>query len=532
MIINYRQGLIKSQVDASGVPTYLNKSATNGYVDLYINASVVVLAFAHRNTDYIYEEGTTVLRAWGPFTSAVGVKNWLFWDIDINTGLRSFGSTLYQPIVSDTAPVSPLTDQHWFDIGSSTMKVWYDFSWHEKIRCFAGVYSGGQIVDPYYVTVTTTSTVNGVEVIDTSHEYFTSHVGLNNRVTAGFILFDDGVEPVKSSANNTFLTTESHFYTTKSNVSSISFDLIDFYAESVDTIPAFRVVSYYQNNTIALAACDDPSYRSAVGVTRNPVFAGEVTSVITSGYVTNVAWNYNVPPATPLYLGTLGQLVTVPPAAGFIQKVATVVSSDTILISIDPQLIFKPADFTGDTTIVNIDALSGKFYTANSTPTYPASTGPAPELNFNIIGYTYNRAAYPNMFWHVEHNMGSRNVFVQVYDHEDNYVAFNSVKVVDENNIIIGLNTPMMGMAQLLFFTSTIYTDLEDTNIPVTEYTQPAEDPKAVWSVYHALGYKPISVVYDHDGNLIVPASIRHSADGSSLEVSFNSPTSGIIKFL
>lgn len=531
MRLNYRQGLIKCQVDANNVPMHLHKSTTSSYVDLYVNSSVVLVAFAHGQADYIYEETTPLINTWGPFTSSVSGKYWLYWDINVHTGERTFGYTTLQPTVSSTAPRVPAKDMHWFDTTTNTMFVYGDLDWVEKIRCFAGVYQGGNSVEPYYVEETVTTVVNGVTTTSTVHNYFTSQVGLNTPVAAGFLLFDEDESPLKSAITGKFLTTESHFYTTKSNISSISFDMMDFFAQAVESIPAFRVVSYHQNNTVGLASSDDPEYKSASGIVRTSVFSGEVGSVVSRGYVTNTEWRFNVPPTTPLYLGINGTIHTEPPLTGFIQKIGTVVSSDTILISIDPQLIYKTANNSSETAAVNIDALSGKFYTAGDEPILAPSTGPLPESSRNIVAFTYIKVANPKMFWQINHNVNSTNVFVQVFDSDGNIVKVNSVKIVDSNTIIIGFDSEILGKAQLLFFRSELFSDLANTNIPVQEFTQPADSPATTWTVDHNLGYSPVAVVYDSNGYLVTPSSVIYTSP-DSVELSFKSPTSGSVRFV
>lgn len=531
MQLNYRQGLIKCQVDANNVPMHLHKSTTSNYVDLYVNSSVVLVAFAHGTADYLYEETTPLINTWGPFTSSVSGKYWLYWDINVNTGERTFGFTTLQPVISNTKPRVPAKDMHWFDTAKSTMFVYGDLDWVEKIRCFAGVYTGGSTVEPYYVDETVTTVVNGVTTSSTSHNYFTSQVGLNVPVVAGFLLFDEGEKPVKSASTGKFLTTESHFYTTKSNVSSISFDMMDFFAQAVESIPAFRVVSYHQNNTIGLASSDDPDFKSASGIVRTSVFTGEVCSVISRGYITNTEWRFNALPTTPLYLGINGTIHTEPPLTGFIQKIGTVVSSDTILISIDPQLIYKTASHTSETSAVNIDALSGKFYTAGDEPELAPGTGPVPESSRNITACTYIKVANPKMYWQINHNMNSTNVFVQVYDDDDNLVKINAVNIVDSNTIIIGFSSAILGKAQLLFFKSTLFSDLSNTNVPVQEFIQPEDEPAVNWTVEHNLGHSPIAVVYDPNGYLVTPSSVIHT-NSDSVDITFTSPTSGSVRFV
>ena len=81
---------------------------------------------------------------------------------------------------------------------------------------------------------------------------------------------------------------------------------------------------YHKDNSIAVASYNDPDYKSAVGFIRTEVYKNEVSNVVTNGYITNVDWNFNEPPSTPVYVGLYGNFQTSPPSSGFIQKVGTI----------------------------------------------------------------------------------------------------------------------------------------------------------------------------------------------------------------
>jgi hypothetical protein len=262
------------------------------------------------------------------------------------------------------------------------------------------------------------------------------------------------------------------------------------------------------------------------------VYTSEVTGVVSSGYVTNIEWNFTAPPTSPIYLGAYGLMQFTPPPTGFIQKIATVVSSNTILLGIDPQIIYKTEDDTSETPTINVNVSSGKFYTVTGGGgALTGGIGPDPQSSTLVLGYTYKRIHNPKMFWTIAHNLGTTDVIVQVFD-EDNFVMKpNFIKVVDANSIQVGFSDRMLGTAQVLLFTSAHPSELPNTNIPVHYYAQPEDQPLQVWTVEHELGYKPVVRAFDIDGNILLPASIRH-LDDTTVIITFGSPASGTARFL
>lgn len=517
MKVNYRQGIVTSHTDANGVPAFLSRDIVPNYISLYINAKSTIITFAHEQSNYLYEEANTVEQAWGPFVSPLRPCYWLYWDIDVDTGMRTFGQTSLAPIVSPTRPLRMDVDQHWFNTSNGTMYISDGYSWLEKIRVFAGTFTGNTLT-PFN---------------------FESQVGFTDSVFAGFILFDDNDLPLVRSNNRKFLTTESQFYTTKSNIGTVSFDTVIFHAGAIENIPAYSVVSYYDDNNISIASSNDIETKAAVGLIRNEVYRTEVTSVVTNGYITNIDWNFVEPPATPLYLGIHGSIQTQPPQTGFIQKIGTIVSRDTILIDIDPQIIFNDGSPHDSYSPVSIDLISGKLYTSKIVATTPPDTGstggtgpgviPTPEPNVTkVIGLSCTQLK-EKMRWTINHNLGSTNIFVQVYDDVGDYVIPNSVTIVDPNTIDLFFAAPIAGTAQLLLVTDPQLIVIPDLNVPTYEYNQ--SKLEAVWVVDHNIGHTPITRVYDDNGVQVVPYSIVHPTVNRTI-ITFTLPRTGIVRFI
>lgn len=524
MKLTFKQGIVKSQVDSNNVPTFLQKNLTSDYVSLYINATSTLINFSHGNVNYLYEESNSVEQAWGPFTPPITDTYYLYWDIDLETGIRTFGHTTLVPVVAETAPNILINGQHWFNTLDKKMYAYQDFGWVEKVRVFAGIYANGSLV-PYSI-VDTSVTPNVTR-------YFASQVGLNEPTNAGFILFDENTLPIRRSQNSSFLTTESQFYTTKSLVSAVNFDTTLFYATAISNIPAYSVVSYHADNTFGIASYDNAEHTAANGFVRNEVYHGEVANIVTNGYITNINWNFNVPAATPVYVGLNGELQLTPPRSGFIQKVGTIVSPDTIFVNIEPQIVYNTVDHTSAAIPVNVDILSGKLFTAQSADSdiklpIPDANTPTPEPSSStLIGYSFIQHVERRV-WTMTHGKNTENAFVQIYDIDGNLITPVSIHT-ELNTIVVTFATPTKGYAQAVLFLTPNYVNIIDNTGPtITEYTQ--STPVATWNISHNLGHNPIVRVYINN-ILILPASIVHDSEDSVI-ITFAAPQSGVVRFI
>lgn len=318
MYIPFRQGLVRHQVDSGSNPAFLQKVSGGQYIDLVVSPTPTIVTFAYSDTNYLYEETRTVTHAWGPFSDSN--NRWLYWDIDIVTGTRTFGHTTVEPVYSSSAPSSPSINQHWFDTAYTTMKVWNGARWEEKIRCFAAKYDNGSIIIPYPPG---------------------TQVGISTPCEAGFILFDDDEKPIKKWKRDNkgeFLTTETPIITHASRVSNIVLDGVTKICQAQQNIPQWSVVSFSDFNKVVLASHFDQS-RPAAGIAKWNMNVGDQGIIHTSGYITNNNWNWTLPASTPLFVGTSGQIITTVPQVGSIQRIGMIVDADTIYVDIGPQII-------------------------------------------------------------------------------------------------------------------------------------------------------------------------------------------------
>ena len=290
MKIPFRQGIVQYQTDSANTQQFLQRSGTA--VSLAVSPTPTIVAFAHLDTDYLYTEGLSVPNAWaGPFVP--GTDYWLYWDINMLTGVRTFGSTTIAPIVSAKMPAPALVGQHWFDTIRHTMNVWNGSYWNVVVRVFAAKYTAAASFDP----------------VSTTAKGFTgSQVGDNSTSRPGALVFDVMGKPLKTSTGT--------FYTTETGVavsglaSAVKMASVILDAEAQEPIPAYSAVYFSDFDKINLCkpyTADTLPY----GIVEVDMVQGTITNVITSGIVINNRWNWSKVNA-PVYIGTDGSLVTTP----------------------------------------------------------------------------------------------------------------------------------------------------------------------------------------------------------------------------
>jgi hypothetical protein len=426
MKVSFRHGIIKYQTDLNNNPDFLLRTSDN-YITLYANSTPTLVTISHGDTDYLIEEPTTVNKAWGPF-SAGPTDYWLYWDINISTGLRSFGSTTIQPVVNLTAPTSPLIDQHWYDKSKNVMKVWSGTAWIEVLRVFAAKLDNGVIIQPYPTG---------------------SQVGSNTTVTAGSLLFDNNNRPVRKTqldGKGKFLTTESPFHKQFQTISTVKFETTIEYVSAIEHIPAFSLVTYSQNNTIGLASCDPP-FKPVVGIIQDELHTGELGIITPHGYVTNLVWNWNLntyPANTPLFCGPYGEIVTTPPSNGIIQNIGYIVNSNTIYLEKSNPVHHWANGQSYSGVPLEIDVFTGKIITN------PHFGGATPQGVGRVYGLTHNQTTHSAQ-WVISHTYNSTNFLCQVYDSTGHIIMSDDIYYVDNNTIIVSFNVPQTGKAQITF---------------------------------------------------------------------------------
>lgn len=321
MRIDYRQGLIRFQTDVAGNPAFLQPVGGGAQIALIVVEDPTLVACAHGLfSDYLHEEGETVNPAWiGPFST--GTDYWLYWDIDLATGIRTFGHTTIEPVAATAAPPA-VQDQHWFDLKEQTMKVRKGPRWVDVVRVFAAKYDNGSVLIPY-----------GLK----------SQVGLNTPTKAGYILFDEDDEPVKKFERfnrGVFRTTESALSAQTARQSNFRLEAAIVEAPAAEHIPAYHAVAYIEPGKLGLARQNVPKF-PAVGVAQDDFFVTKRRSFISRGHIRDKNFNWTQPPNTPLFVGLTGNLTHIIPQSISLQQVAIVVSPKVIYVDVKPIICYS-----------------------------------------------------------------------------------------------------------------------------------------------------------------------------------------------
>ena len=335
MIINLRQGIVQQALAGNGTPAFISLVGT-GVNLIASSANPTIVDFSQGQSDYLFQESANINNAWvGPFSSSTNV--WLYWDINMLSGVRTFGSTLYPPIVGSTPPsqsttssgatISLQVDQHWFDTANTLMKVWNGNIWTIVIRCFAGSIRGGVLLP------------NGVG----------SQVGLSNiQINAGYILYDEDNRPVKKYQPfnlGEFITTTSPLASQFSKIQNYKLETAVQTAAAQGTIAQWTVICYTGPDQIGAASCNN-IVQPAIGIVTQTVYTGQITDFVTSGYIFDPLGVFNTTQTFAegqlVFVDPSGLLTTTPPSGGSVQRIGYVIDSQTICISIQPQIILGP----------------------------------------------------------------------------------------------------------------------------------------------------------------------------------------------
>jgi hypothetical protein len=292
MRLNFQQGIVTYP---STGPTQSFLAKTGVFVSLQTVNGDTVVNFAHGSSNYLFTEAADVTNAWGPIP--VSTDAWLFWDIDTQTGVRTFGFTLLQPQFGTSFPVSPDQGQHFFDTDEKRMYLFDQGSWRNVIRVFAAMVNNS--------TFTPLGTGLGAK------PFAGTQVGLSGpTISSGHILFDEVQEPIRRS-NGEFFTTDSDIFTASAPASSIRIEASVLTATAEQNLGAYQVVYFSQFGKISLATYDDLQ-EEAIGILLEMLSINQTGTVIVQGVVTNDGWDWATVGA-PLWIDGSGEFVDVDP---------------------------------------------------------------------------------------------------------------------------------------------------------------------------------------------------------------------------
>jgi hypothetical protein len=317
MQLQFRQGIVRTQIDIAGTANFIRENGSdNRYIDLICDNGPVIFTLAHANNDYLIEINKTFPKAWGP-TQAHGQTQYLYWDVSLLDATVTYGLTTIYPYFGQLAPTSPQVDQHWFDVGNNLMKVWNGTKWVVKLRVFAGVYNNAAVVIP---------NARG------------SQVGLNTTCDAGNIILGRNNYPLHD-ADGTFVTSESKLVIGHTSAETVRFEAALLYAEATVNIPEYSLVSYIAPRKVKLASYLDTNFM-VNGIMTKGYFIGEVGNVISNGLIRNEQWDFSLLNiGQPLFCGANGEVTLTPPLTGVSQEIGYVYDIDTIYLNIQQPII-------------------------------------------------------------------------------------------------------------------------------------------------------------------------------------------------
>lgn len=268
MQVPYTQGVLRGQTTLpSNARLFLQ--ADGAYVDVYVTDMKLQAIAAHKTKNYIIEEPFNVSHAWGPLPLAT--QCYLYWDIDVATGIVSRGFTTVAPTYGGTNPSTVTNGLHFFNTTDKVMYYGSGSTWVEKIRVFAGTCTVGGVVAPHA---------------------FQSQVGLSTATTAGYIIYGLNNRALKDPVDGTFMNTGTGYKLRLGDYDNeVSLDAEHEYLIAAEPIPAASFIAVTAAGTMSLA--DPDLNRWASGYVRNAAATGASSRVITHGVVYDDTFEFN-----------------------------------------------------------------------------------------------------------------------------------------------------------------------------------------------------------------------------------------------
>lgn len=288
MRINFRQGLVSSEIGDDGLPNYLTVNGSG--ITLRTTNRPIVFTLASGTKNYTVSFYTDVL-AWpvGLFDGLA--EAWMYVEINQATSARRYGVTTVAPTYGPTAPTAPAENQMWFDTTKNVMKAYNtaSTSWFTTLRVVAG----------HYTATTLTCSAAG------------SQVGINSgSYISGSIVVDGFGIAIKDSSGN-FLTTEDTLIIDGASTYAAKLESNVVVAPAAQTIAAFHVLRYTNNGQVVPANYEDVG-SNVVGIATVDAVINEPVNLVLSGKVHNPLWNWPAANLT-LWVGTNGELVAIDP---------------------------------------------------------------------------------------------------------------------------------------------------------------------------------------------------------------------------
>jgi hypothetical protein len=279
MNFQYGQGIVNAPI-VNGSVSFLKMNLTRNNdvaaVDIYVEQAPVRAVITSGENHYIVEEKSSIVEAW---TIADLTKDqWLFWDIDRETGQLSRGITYIKPSVGSVEPTLPVGGL-WYDTSAKQMKIRTSTGWDKVLRVFAGYISGSHL----------------------QHYQLESQANISGPIEAGYVLSDSDDHALLDESQNVVSSTEVVADHQRLN---LDVDVLNKIAK--EPLPRFSVITVKPDGVHLWQPGDVPS-----GMVEADTPAGEVASIIVSAVVNNKTWNFKTSEISqPIFASSNGQLST------------------------------------------------------------------------------------------------------------------------------------------------------------------------------------------------------------------------------
>ncbi len=290
MQLQFRNGIVEYQSlnDDPAFPNYLSRTGITGYtVNLLTANKNFVVTISQGLGEYLITWKNPVNNAWGPFNDTV--NHYLYIDVHRVTGAVTFGSSLQPITFGSTFPSNPTDGQPFFLTSENMTYVWNNTAWIAKIRIYIAEVNATTLT-PYGQGSTT---------------------GVVTSYASGPILYGSNGRPIIKS-DKTFTTTEEPLMINDLPGNTIRLEYSIVQVEAMNNLGPFRIVKFTDFNKVDYANYADTGTK-VIGLTTEPVTSGEFTTIVLSGKVTNLAWNWQTVNAA-LYIDANGALTEVDPA--------------------------------------------------------------------------------------------------------------------------------------------------------------------------------------------------------------------------
>lgn len=320
MKLDFRQGIVRVR-NVLGQPSFLTYNSLANTLDINITTTKLLITLAHREENFLIEQPVSDNELWGPLIwnsdwgaePALGLINYyMYWDIDLSSGLVTYGFTPRDFITASVAPPT-LIDQHWYDTNENVMRVWNGQFWIERCRLFAGSFA------PSSQTIV--------------HKPYGSQVGIDESILAGYVIFGNDQRALKLS-DGTLATSVTEVKIKQGGYSSpVQLEGLSTTMLAAEPLYAFSAVAVSDLGEIVLA--NPGTTARAIGLIKDDTPQGSPVTVITEGVIFCEQWNWELDYGHDLMLGPNGTLVQGTTGDEGVQRIATILTAQTAFLCIN-----------------------------------------------------------------------------------------------------------------------------------------------------------------------------------------------------